>query len=982
MNKNLKKVISAVAALAMSASSFVALAANYPDVDASASYKQAVDELSALEVIEGYEDGTFQPDKLVTRAEFSKMVITALGSAELAQAEAAAGRDTQFKDVTGSHWAAGFVTAAVAQSIINGMGDGTFAPDANVTYAQAMKMLVCAAGYEQWSMDKGGWPDGYMYWGNQLKIGNGVKDVTDATEITRAQVAQMIDNILNAPVCVDTHEYAYDAYGNRYAKLNQMNGTGKNFESILTRNHDTYKVKGMVTDTNRSNSGATKVDEVKFEIQNATRWLDESKAVTKSNPYQITAKVGDTNVADYLKQYVEVMVREDDDEEYTILAVATAGQTDEKTEAADDYDADRTDAGTVNANGEKRMYFYSEGRSKSYKINESTTELYVNGVKIDDLNEGINAYVKDNKASDVTLVDVPDSGSTDGVYDLIYVNYYDTAIVDGVSKIDTDKPEIAFMAYSSETGATSKVEFDLSDRNKSYSIKDAEGNDVELADLAEYDVVSIQRDVTQKFKDSDFYDITVSKATEEGKYTTYDDEEKEYDINGTTYSVVSDQMVDALEPSVTYTLYLDAFGRIAYIEELAANKNIAVLDSVYSVRGSDYEVSLILKDGTEKAYILRNTDVTVDENTKVANHDLASQIVYGANFADRDVENKKPVEERVIEYTLNNSEELTIKSALEGDDVNGTFKASLSRLDGSKVSEDVTSLLNASEADDITSMSFSALVDDREYEAVLFDRASDGTYRFALIMSGSGSYSPDTQLAVFQKRISTQNESDDSVDAFVMFVDGESKTYFLEDGFNADLTAGDVVVFETNNSNEISDVTAVSTIDFTSKPSANYNTLRAAALGKDGSTEGFIATKTINGNDVTLAELLSSDDQDVEIAFGPVVDKSTNSITLATAREGKSVVKEDKIYSFDSDVKIYIYDSENQKASEAISVGTASDIIANKVTNSMYADDKSRKTYQWFYGEEGDETEVNPSFAIVRTVDKYVQEVYVILAND
>ena len=68
MNKNLKKVISAAAALTISASSFAALAVDFPDVEATASYYQAVQELSALDVISGFEDGTFKPDELVTRA--------------------------------------------------------------------------------------------------------------------------------------------------------------------------------------------------------------------------------------------------------------------------------------------------------------------------------------------------------------------------------------------------------------------------------------------------------------------------------------------------------------------------------------------------------------------------------------------------------------------------------------------------------------------------------------------------------------------------------------------------------------------------------------------------------------------------------------------------------------------------------------------------------------------------------------------------
>ena len=53
MNKNLKKVISSVAALTMVASSVAAFAVDFPDVESTASYAQAVQELSDLDVISG-----------------------------------------------------------------------------------------------------------------------------------------------------------------------------------------------------------------------------------------------------------------------------------------------------------------------------------------------------------------------------------------------------------------------------------------------------------------------------------------------------------------------------------------------------------------------------------------------------------------------------------------------------------------------------------------------------------------------------------------------------------------------------------------------------------------------------------------------------------------------------------------------------------------------------------------------------------------
>ena len=54
-----------------------------------------------------------------------------------------------FTDVPKSHWAYTFVEKAVEKGWVSGMGDGTFAPNANVTYAQFCVMLVSAFFPEQ-----------------------------------------------------------------------------------------------------------------------------------------------------------------------------------------------------------------------------------------------------------------------------------------------------------------------------------------------------------------------------------------------------------------------------------------------------------------------------------------------------------------------------------------------------------------------------------------------------------------------------------------------------------------------------------------------------------------------------------------------------------------------------------------------------------------------------------------------------------------
>lgn len=222
---------------------------SYTDVKNGDNYFDAIELLSALNIMDGYEDGSFKPNQKLTRAEFVKIIIMSMDEYDIKVAEESMGTETIFSDVPGDHWASGYIgvaTSITEKGIINGMGDGTFKPEANITYAQAMKILTCMLGYSQWAEDVGAWPDGYMYWANQLKIGKGISGVSSDAEITRGQAARMIKNAIIAPIVVDTRQFTYDAYGNRFAMLEQKGGTGEDFRSLLIDKHDIYQVEGYM----------------------------------------------------------------------------------------------------------------------------------------------------------------------------------------------------------------------------------------------------------------------------------------------------------------------------------------------------------------------------------------------------------------------------------------------------------------------------------------------------------------------------------------------------------------------------------------------------------------------------------------------------------------------------------------------------------------------------------------------------------------
>lgn len=90
----------------------------------------------------GYPDGSFKPDRSVTRAEFAVMLMQGLKAEN-------EGAELTFKDKNQiGFWAVRSVQQAVQREIISGYSDGAFRPNANITHAEMASMIVRAAGLD------------------------------------------------------------------------------------------------------------------------------------------------------------------------------------------------------------------------------------------------------------------------------------------------------------------------------------------------------------------------------------------------------------------------------------------------------------------------------------------------------------------------------------------------------------------------------------------------------------------------------------------------------------------------------------------------------------------------------------------------------------------------------------------------------------------------------------------------------------------
>ncbi len=241
-------------------------AVSFSDVAENAPYGQAVRLLSLMGIINGYPDGTFGPDKNVTRAEFTAMLMRTLNYGGIGSASA---DKLPFSDVkdddSANSWAIPDINTAFAKGIINGYEDGTFKPSANVSYEEALKMIVYTLGYV---MDVSGtpWYGEYVAQANRLGITDVANDLGAVENpASRACIAQMLFDSLEVELIE----------GNRLLK-----------KTILTDYLGYTRSKGIVTSNGSVSLVAPDVDLRDDEIQIGAR--DKDTGNFEAHTYRIT----------------------------------------------------------------------------------------------------------------------------------------------------------------------------------------------------------------------------------------------------------------------------------------------------------------------------------------------------------------------------------------------------------------------------------------------------------------------------------------------------------------------------------------------------------------------------------------------------------------------------------------------------------------------------------------------------------------------
>ena len=190
--KNLKKILALVLAFACAFTMFAGAAfTDQADIKAT----DAVNMLSALGVINGYDDGSYKPDATVTRAEMAKMIFVVRNNK--IDDSAYKNNSTKLTDVN-KHWAAGYIKFCESQGIIAGKGNNKFDPDATVTGVEAAKMLLVVSGYDAQKAGLTGsaWQTNVLKYAGAAGILDGVNSALESG-LPRQYAAQMIYNTLD-----------------------------------------------------------------------------------------------------------------------------------------------------------------------------------------------------------------------------------------------------------------------------------------------------------------------------------------------------------------------------------------------------------------------------------------------------------------------------------------------------------------------------------------------------------------------------------------------------------------------------------------------------------------------------------------------------------------------------------------------------------------------------------------------------------------
>ena len=604
--RKLRTIITLIVTVAMLVTSLgvPAFAASFSDIT-DQRVSEAVDKLVGFNIITGYEDGTFRPNNQITRAEFAAIVTRMKGVADNLSADAVTGFADLDNDSSRA-WARPYVKAAVDLKIINGFEDGTFRAGEPVTYEQAVKMLVCAVGYEVVARSEynkiiatnpnATWSAGYIAAANKHGITKGVITAKITEPAVRGVVAALTSNGLDVPEIKENED-----------------GT---FEKVEEEEKDqnVEEIKGVVSGTYYTGLDAATVDISQAEIMIGTGTDKEtyelSDTVKKSIDFEDL--IGKNVVAYYDKLDRQITSIKPRNNTSTIIK----------------------EQDVISISGDTVKYYNENGRSDSVSLS-GYTKIY-NGKYYPAADLATNF-----RNGQIELIE-------GGGQKVAKITSYQVFVVNNKSFVNNEKKlyfkDGSNYEFSSATAFKTEVYYNGAKKEVSGGLFN-EWTVVNLLESKKNDGTWIEGNRINRMY------VTSGKKT--GTIKEGLDEERIVNMDGKEIYLTRDYAEDpnkvAFELNSTYEYYLDYTGQIAAVNKKTAASNTKY-EHGYIIGVDNKQVTLIKKDGTYGTVAMKN-DVKIDgestdkEDVEAKLEDIAELIYPG-----------EPGCYQPVKYNITNSE--------------------------------------------------------------------------------------------------------------------------------------------------------------------------------------------------------------------------------------------------------------------------------------------------------------------------------------
>lgn len=790
-------------------------------------FEEPVELLKALDIMVGdAETGDLRLEDGILRSEFAKIAVHLSGLSEVA---ASSQGGTRFPDVVENHWATGYINVAAQQGYVIGDDYGNFRPDDQITYDEAVTVIVRILGYEPRAASSGGFPTGYTVVAGQIGLlRNGVVASGSNVGTTRGTVAIMSFNSLTIDIMEKT---SYGANEN-YEVVNK---------NILKEKLDVTKEYGQVTATYLSTLTGT------------SSLREDEVSILSLEGETNTYKTGTTDAVNYLAKNVIYYVRDlDNNTDPTLILVRNNANRNTEIKVPADHISSLT-----GEDGSKKTFAYwvNKTDSNTEKVTiKADAKVFYNGVAttaydLTDLNN--------LTSGSVTLLDTTRTDE----YGYVFVTQYQNMVVDNVSLPSfrvTDKYNLLSLTL------------DPDDKSIKFSIT-KDGEKIGLEDLNEWDILSVAMNGAT-VAESTVINVLVSTDYVVGKVTEIEDGKRM--INGTLYEI-ADNYTASGQPEIGLsdegTFYLDVEGKIAAVDTTtAAGSNYAYLVNA-EVTGSinnRLELQLFTQDGETTIYSASNR-VKVNNTSNLTGEDALAAIK-AANEGET---------AQLITYEINSSGEIyyvntaatnssggSLRTAFSLDFVSGAegieYRSASKKLGTFNISND-TIIFDIPEGETDTEnfavRTPAMFVDKTNYNVEIYDLSEDLTAKIVIVKDSSGETNAESPIAVVTRVSSAQNSDQLTVDKLYALEDGKTIEVLAKDSVtlvrddDTKLQAGDIVQYTKNARGEIDKVTVL--FDSRDRANTDVNVYKAYAGTEMETVIGTISNKFTNSINVETSNM-------------------------------------------------------------------------------------------------------------------------------